>query len=197
MKTAKLINLIILAVIAVFFTSCTEKIRMPLVLDYNATNYDHFIQEALKKSQKQLQKLSKQQEVILVSDFVDLDNLQNHTKLGFLLSSILKDNLTSKYNLIIREVELNKNFTLGTQGLKLLTRKQKDVDSKIYNENYALVGTYTLTEKQLIIFIQIIDIYTGHVIASSSNRTRATDEIRKTNKSMYQPKRTIYEPMHL
>jgi hypothetical protein len=137
--------------------------------------------------------LQKAQEVVLVTDFVNVDNLQNQSKLGFLLSSALKDTLTSKYDLTVREAKLGQHFKMGPQGFKLLTKNHDEIDPNIEPQTaYAFVGTYTVTSKQLIVFTQIIDIYTGYVLGSTTNRTRVTKEILQMDK---QPRRTdIYSP---
>ena len=178
MKIAKLSQYFIIIGLAIFFNACSSS--LPLSINLNSTNYEKLVSDAVKKMASKVEKLKKQNEVVLVTDFVNAQNLENNTQLGFLLSSTLKDNLTSKYDLSFREIELSKNFRFSSQGLKLLTRKQKDVDSNIYMENYAIVGTYSITSQQLIIFIKVIDIYTGHVIASASNRTGTSHESRST-----------------
>jgi hypothetical protein len=74
-----------------------------------------------------------QDDVILVSDFVNIDKLQNHSKLGFLLSETLKDVLSNQ-NIIIREVELGYNFKIGEKGFTVLSRNANDIDTDITNE---------------------------------------------------------------
>lgn len=196
MKIAKLLQYLTIICLAISFNACSN--ALPLALDFNTTDYERLVSKSVEKMAVKIKEIRKQNEVVLVTDFVNVDKLQNRSQLGFLLSSTLKDNLTSKYDLTFREVELSKNFGFGEQGLKLLTRKQKDIDSTIYMENYAIVGTYTITARQLIIFIKVIDIYTGHVIASSSNRTRVTNEVKVLDKGNQQKKqRKIYAPFVL
>ena len=196
MKIAKLSQYFIIIGLAIFFNACTSS--LPLSINLNSTNYEDLVSSAVDKMASKIKKLKKQKEVVLVTDFVNADNLENNSQLGFLLSSTLKDNLTSKYDLTIREIELSKNFRIGSQGLKLLTRKSQDLDQNIYNENYAIVGTYSITSEQLIIFVKVIDIYNGHVIASSSNRTRATKEVKDLDRVPKEEKRrNVYTPLVL
>ena len=61
--------------------------------------------------------------MVLVSDFVNLDKLKNRSQLGFLLSSMLKDKLSS-LDIIVREIELGKEFEIGNSGFNLLTREK-------------------------------------------------------------------------
>ena len=94
-------------------------------------------------------------DVVLVSDFVNIDKLKNHSKLGFLLSEKLKNELSSK-NILVKEVELSKNFIIGEHGFNLLSRKSTNIHSSIENEQFAMVGTYSITDKRLILFIKLI-----------------------------------------
>lgn len=196
MKITKLFKTFFFASLVVFFTGCSSSsIPIPLSLDAGATNYDELVGEALIKMQSKLATLKKNKEIVLVTDFVNVDKLQNKSKLGFLLSSTLKDNLSANYDLTIREAKLGKHFSMGEEGLKILSNKHANVDPNLYYENYAIVGTYTLTSKQLIIFIKVIDIYNGHVLASTSTRTRLTEELKELDKT--KSKRVIYSPMVL
>ncbi len=192
MKITKLLKIFLLSSLVIFFTACSN-IPVPLQVDYRATNYDALIEEALAKASTKLAFLKKSHEVVLVTDFVNVDTLENKSKLGFLLSSTLKDKLTSKHDLTVREVELSQNLKIGSQGLKLLTREHKEIDPNLYDENYAVVGSYTLTSRQLIVFIKIIDIYTGHVLATTSNKARMTKEMKELDK---RPRKSphIYSP---
>lgn len=196
MKIAKLFYLIFLSSLAILFTACSSS-SLPLAVDYKTTNYEKLLNDTVEKMASKVQQLKKQNEVVMVTDFVNVDKLQNRSQLGFLLSSSLKDTLTSKYDLTIREASLSKNFKMSSDGgLKLLSRDQRDIDSSIYMENYAIVGTYTMTSKQLIIFVKIIDIYNGHVLGSASNRTRTNKELFELDKGEEEQRR-VYAPMTL
>ena len=115
-------------------------------------------------------------EVILVSDFVNLDKLKNKSQLGFLLSSMLKDRLVSQ-NIIVREVELGKDFELGKNGFNILTRDKDKILSDKVKSRYAVVGTYSITNKSLNLFVQLIDVNTGNILSSSYEKTQIDDEI--------------------
>lgn len=192
MKIAKLIKTLLLSSLVVFVTACSS-IPVPLEVDYRATNYDALISNALEKAADKLAKLEKNKEVVLVTDFVNVDDLQNRSKLGFLLSSTLKDKLSANHGLTVREVEASQNLQMGSQGLRLLSRDISKIDPNLYDENYAVVGSYTLTQRQLIVFIKIIDIYNGHVLATTSNKARMTKEMQELDKRPTQ-KRHIYAP---
>lgn len=194
MKITELFKATILSSLVILLTACSPRdIIVPLDLDFNALNYDTFMDDTVKKMASKVQKLEKAREVVLVTDFVNVDDLQNQSKLGFLLSSALKDTLTAKYDLTIREAKLGQHFKMGPQGFKLLSKNQNEIDPNVQPLTaYAFVGTYTVTSKQLIVFTQIIDIYTGHVLASTTNRARVTKEIKELDKK---PRRAnVYSP---
>ena len=103
--------------------------------------------------------------------------MKNKSQLGFLLSSVLKDRLSS-LDIIIREIELGKEFELGQSGFNLLTReKEKIASDKVVNIKYAVVGTYSISNKSLDLFIKLIDIQNGNILSSSYERTEIDDEI--------------------
>ena len=88
-----------------------------------------------------------------------------------------KDSLVSQ-NIIVREIELGKEFEFGEKGFNLLTRNKDNISSsKITKERYAVVGTYSLTSKSLNLFIKLIDIRNGNILSSSYERTDIDDEI--------------------
>lgn len=174
--------------LATFFTGCFY-----INID-GSSNFERLISSMVESSYKKLKTNIEQDEVILVSDFVNIDKLQNHSKLGFLLSETLKDVLSNQ-NIIIREVELGQDFKIGEHGFNVLSRKHKDIDPNIYKERFAVVGTYSITDKRLRIFIKLIDIYTGHILGSASEATIMTSEIQKLEQVPKQ--NSIYTPMVL
>lgn len=159
-----------------------------------SSNFDRLVTSLVKSSYNKLKVNIERDEVILVSDFVNIDKLKNQSKLGFLLSETLKDVLSNQ-NIIIREVELSRDFRIGKSGFNVLSRKHNEIDNQIYDERFAVVGTYSITQKRLRVFIKLIDIYTGHILSSSSASTLMTSEIEKLEhvpKTQY-----IYKPMTL
>jgi len=134
------------------------------------------------------------QTAVLVSDFVNLNTLTtNNSQLGFLLADLVKNDLITKYHLAIKEVKLSRNFILGKSGFKILSNKANEVDNTITSANYALVGTYTFTNEQIIISLKIIDIRTGLLVGSAITKNIITNEIKQlestqnTNNYIYTP----------
>lgn len=177
--------------LASFFTGCFY-----MNID-GSSNFDRIIASMVESSYKKLKMNIEQDEVVLVSDFVNIDKLQNHSKLGFLLSETLKDVLSNQ-NIIIREVELGQHFKLGEKGFNVLSRNPNDIYAQIDKERFAVVGTYAITDKRLRIFIKLIDIQTGHILSSASESTIMTSEIEKLE---HVPKQNVhsnvYTPMVL
>jgi len=159
-----------------------------------SNNFENFVNKMVSQSTFNLKKVLYKDDVVLVSDFVNLDKLRNKSKLGFLLSDYLKNSLTNN-NIVVRQVELRDNFSLGKSGFNLLSR---DVDSiqKDYVDGakYAVVGTYSITTESLIVFIKLIDLETGNILSSSTNRTSIDDEILDLEYQSKKPREIILAP---
>lgn len=169
----KVIKLIILSsFISMFLSSCSHKNLI------NGTNDFHsLVSDLVDDSAKKIKNNTMIDDIVLVSDFVNLDRLKNRSELGFLLSDILKDRLVS-LNILVREIEFGKEFELGESGFNLLTRDHnKIISKKIEKERFAVVGTYSITSRSLNLFIKLIDIRTGYILASSYERTDIDEEI--------------------
>lgn len=140
-------------------------------------NFHSLVSKLVDDSSKKIKKNLHINDVVLVSDFVNLDKLKNRSQLGFLLSNMLKDKLVS-LDIIVREVEFGKDFELGKTGLNVLTRqKDRIVNDKVIKSKYAVVGTYSITSRSLNVFVRLIDIETGYILSSSYERTNIDEEI--------------------
>lgn len=195
-KSMKIFKSILVCIFfMLFLTSCS-------VLNKNiidaSTDFESLIDDMVEESSSKLKKTLAIDDIILVSDFVNLDNLQNHSKLGFLLSDTLKNSLSQR-DIIIREVELGEEFTLGKHGFNLLTRDQTKIDSSIRDAIFAAVGTYSITKKRLIVFVKLIDIRTGHILSSSHNSVMVNDEIIELEaaRKPMKHRNSIYAPLVL
>jgi len=178
---------------AIIFTSCSSSINN----SFNKSN--DFLVSVKKMVNSSYEKIKLQLEdddVILVSDFVNIDKLKNHSKLGFLLSETLKNELSSK-NIIIKEIELSKNFKLGKHGFNVLSRNSQEINRVIEDEKFAMVGTYSITNRRLILFVKLIDIRTGHILSSSSQSVMIDDEISRLEFKEDPNERRIFQPLTL
>ncbi len=172
-KLKEILKLILISsFLALFFSSCAHKNPITGTNDFHS-----LISNMVDKSAIKIKKNILLGDVVLVSDFVNLDKLKNKSQLGFLLSSMLKDKLSS-LDIIVREIELGKEFEFGKTGFNLLTReKDRIISDKVTKSRYAVVGTYSISNKSLNVFIKLIDIQTGNILSSSYERMDLDDEI--------------------
>jgi len=169
----KVRNIFFLAFLTLLMSACSYH-KNPI---NGSNNFESLVEELVDESANKIKKNIAFDDIVLVSDFVNIDNLQNKSELGFLLSNILKDKLVS-LDIVVREVEFAKEFQLGKQGFNVLIRdKDKIVSNKVSKERFAVVGTYSLTNRSLNVFIKLIDIRTGNIHASSFERTSIDEEI--------------------
>jgi len=103
---------------------------------------------------------------IIVTDFVDVTSLDNHTKLGYVLSNSVKNSLINNYKANVIEAEVSKYFKISDNGLKILSRDIDKLRSTNFNVQYAMVGTYTHSQNELIVFLKLIDLKTGIIKGS-------------------------------
>jgi TolB-like protein len=117
-------------------------------------------------------------EPLYVTDFVNLNNLHNTSKLGFILADEVKTNVTQDCNWPIKQIEFAKYLSIGKNGTNLLSRDVNEIKTTSMNDNtYALVGTYMVTQRQLIIYLKLINLKNGVILKSSTKRLTLTDEI--------------------
>jgi len=175
MKTIfkRLRTFMFLGFLTLFLTSCSYH-KNPI----NGTNdFESLMTQVVEESAKKIKNVVATDEVVLVSDFVNIDRLENKSQLGFLLSSLLKDKLAS-LDIIVREVVFAKEFQLGQKGFNVLIRdRNKILSNEVTQARYAVVGTYSITSRSLNIFVKLIDVQTGHILASSFERTAIDEEI--------------------
>ncbi|MEA3498088.1 MAG: FlgO family outer membrane protein [Campylobacterota bacterium] len=187
---------IILILTLLFISGCSIP-EFQYKHEIKSTNYDEIISKLLKKASNQIFPNIQRDEILLVSNFADNFTLKSDTKLSFVLTDLLKDKLVSQYRYTIREIELSKNFKFGEEGFKVLTRDVKYINNSITKARYAIVGTYTITKNQLLLFLKMIDIRSGDIVASSNHSTRLTQEITHLNKSNNELNPIVHQPMVL
>lgn len=172
------------------FTSCVLNKQLP-----DASNdFQMMVQKLVDRSEKKLKRNIAKDDIVLVPDFVNLDRLKNRSKLGFLLSDSLKNSLLGK-DILVKAVEMGKVFKIGPSGFSLLTRNHNEIDKTITNERFAVVGTYSMTTKRLILFLKLIDIQDGTILSSATSTTIIDEEIIELEKTPRE--RTVYAPLTL
>lgn len=103
---------------------------------------------------------------VIVTDFVDVTSLDNHTRLGYVLSGNIKNSLINHYQIDVIEAEVSKYFKISGNGLKILSRDINKLRTTNFDVKYAVVGTYTYSVNELIIFVKLIDLETGLIKGS-------------------------------
>lgn len=185
-KPLKLVKqLIALLFLTLFLTSCIYHRNID-----GSINFNSLINTMVEKSIEKINKDLSISEAVVVADFVNIDRLKNRSKLGFLLSSTLKDRLLAN-EIIVKEIELRKDFNININGLNLLSRDINDINKSV-DARYAFVGSYSITTKSLIVFIKMIDLQSGDIVVSSQESTLINEEIldlerQKNIKDIYSP----------
>jgi len=135
---------------------------------------------------------------LYVTDFVNVQDLENRSQLGFILSDELKTNITQDLNWPIYQIEFSKYLKVGKSGTKILSREISDLKYKNMDDNtYALVGTYAITQRQLLIYLKLINLKNGVILRSATKRLTLTEEIKNLEKKTEEIKPQIFQPVVL
>ena len=139
---------------------------------------------------------------LYVTDFVNESNLDNQSQLGFLLSNELKVNILKNgctQNVAIKTFNLANNLKIGQNGAKILTRDLQQLKTQnIEDDKQIAVGTYVITNKQIILFLKLINLQNGNTITSSSSSAYLTSEIKELEgMKNVEEKPYIRTPLHL
>jgi hypothetical protein len=138
---------------------------------------------------------------IYLTDFVNEKDLKNRSQLGFLLSNNLKVSVLRRSctrDVKIKSFELSESLRMNNSGTKILTRDTKKMKTKsIDDDKKILVGTYIFTQKQLILFLKLINLHNGNIIATNTLSTRITNEIKDLEGINTNTDPVIYTPFHL
>jgi len=162
------------------------------------TNFDTLTQKLLKQLCPTIASLNHSRTPVYVVDFVNLQDLENNSELGFMLSDELKTEVTQMCNTPVYAIEYSKYLKIGPNGTKFLSRDTDELHNQKVNRNtYALVGTYAFTQRQLILYLKLIDLKTGVIIKAATQETLITDEIILLEKKQKNTQEKIYSPMVL
>ncbi len=107
---------------------------------------------------------------IIVTEFVDLTSLENPSKFGYVLSNSIKNSLINDLDTEVIEAEVAKYFKISGNGLKLLSRDIDNIRTDNLNVQHAVVGTYTYTETETVVFVKLVNLATG-IIEGSYSKT--------------------------
>jgi len=124
----------------------------------------------------------KKDSIIYITDFVNETSLKNNSQLGFLLSnqskvSVLANTCTTTVK--IQDLQLAKQLKIGKNGSRILTREIEELKTNNLNEDkQIIVGSYIITQNQIILFVKLINLKTGDIIATTSTSRDINDEYR-------------------
>lgn len=179
------------------FNSYEDSYKMKYWHSTAVTDFSELTEDLLKDLCPTIQELNLHKP-IYITDFVNLEELENHSELGFMLSDELKTHVTQKCDLMVHAIEYQKYLKLGANGTKLLSRDLNDIkNKKLKSDTYALVGTYAFTQRQLILYLKLIELGSGVIIKSTTQSTELTDEIIHFEMKPKKSYRTIYPPVVL
>ena len=162
------------------------------------TSFDSLTADLLEQICPTIANVNKAKTPIYVVDFVNLKDLQNNSELGFMLSDELKTQVTQMCNMPIYAIEYSKYLKIGPNGTKFLSRDLDELNNQKINRNtYVLVGTYAFTQRQLILYLKLIDLNSGVIIKSATEKTLITDEIIHLENKNRVSQNNIYTPVIL
>lgn len=176
----------------------TDSFKFKYLHSTSVTDFDNLTENLLNQLCSTIQEPRISSKPIYVVDFVNLQELENHSELGFLLSDELKTHVTQKCNIPVYALEYAKYLKIGANGTKLLSRNINELsNTKIKQTAYALVGTYAFTQRQLILYLKLIDLKNGIILKSATHKTTLTDEIINLEKKPKSYQKNIYQPVVL
>ncbi|MBN2895696.1 MAG: hypothetical protein JXK05_07390 [Campylobacterales bacterium] len=144
-----------------------ESDQRKYTLNEGRVHYQKLTDEAIDVVFNSLAFLPKQ---VIVTEFVDLTSLENHSKFGYVLSNSIKNSIIAQINAEVVEAEVSKYFKLSANGLKVLTRDTEAIRSDNLNIKHAVAGTYTYTDKEAVVFVKLVNLENG-IIEGSYSRT--------------------------
>ena len=201
-------KIIFLAVVTLFiFSGCIIKkntddsYKLLYLQSTSITDFNQLTKSLLNDLYPTIIEIKERNNVIsplYITDFANLSQLENQSSLGFILSDELKTNVSQMCNWPIYAIEFTKYLKLGQSGSRLLSREINDLKYTQMNSNtYGLVGTYSLTQRQLILQLKLINLNNGVILKSSSKRVELTDELLELESKRKQKQRRIFQPIIL
>jgi len=180
-------KLIIYILLSTFFLGCSNNNNLITQKQYKKTNcevnrgikqyYDYHI-DYISLADEAVQSIFSTADInpkgFIVTDFVDLTSLQNYSKLGYILSNSIKNSLIKDYKAKVVEAEVSKYFEISGNGLRILSRDIKLLRSDAFEISRAVVGTYTYTDEEIVIFVKLIDLKTGIIEGSYAKKLAMT-----------------------
>lgn len=182
-------RVICLLFIMMFFTSCSYKTSS--ISNFVKSDFSKIFVSSASEICKNLSSEDLEKDFYIL-DFVNINDLNNHSQLGLVLSNQLKTDLLKECKgMVLKEIEIGKKIKLGESGSKILTRELEEIRAKVVDENSNLViGSYALTSENLLLFIKVVDLVNGTIKTSTTVSTALTKEIVGLENNHIRPTKT-------
>ncbi|MBJ6726782.1 FlgO family outer membrane protein [Geomesophilobacter sediminis] len=105
---------------------------------------------------------------VLVTDFVDLESLAPNAS-GILMGEWMRSSLSSVCGYDIQQAEFGRYFTLGANGLAVLTRRGEAIRKDEVKNADIVVGTFSQSADKLVLFAKKFNL-NGNVITKMSSK---------------------------
>ncbi len=99
---------------------------------------------------------------VIVTDFVDIQSFIPKQQ-GILMGELMRGSLNSSCCYRIVQAEFGKYFKLSESGLVVLSRNVGVIKNDGYKQPECIVGTYSIMNNKLIIFVRRINTETGKI----------------------------------
>jgi len=99
---------------------------------------------------------------VLVTDFVDIQSFVPKQQ-GILMGELMRGSLNSNCCYRIVQAEFGKYFKLSESGLVVLSRNVGVIKNDGYKQPECIVGTYSIMNNKLILFVRRINTDTGKI----------------------------------
>jgi TolB-like protein len=164
--------------ILLIFTGCGITSKFPYFEGTKVTDFKTPTEKLVSGMKDKLLSISPRilNKHIYVVDFVNVKNLDVTSQLGPSLSLEVKSHISKMFNYRIKELEYMKYFKISENGAKLSSRDLNDIMNDT-DRTYALVGSYLITDQQLMMYLKLIDMKTGDILSTTSQSIAVTDEI--------------------
>ncbi len=99
---------------------------------------------------------------VLVTDFVDIQSFLPKQQ-GILMGELMRGSLNNSCCYRIVQAEFSKYFKLSESGLIVLSRNPEIIKNDEYNQSECIVGTYSMMNNKLLLFVKRINTVTGKI----------------------------------
>lgn len=113
---------------------------------------------------------------VLVTSFVNLNNMKKTSTFGRVFSELLMTQLQTR-GISVTEMRQGNVIDIKQGGGEfILTRNTRNI-AKTYSANSILAGTYTITRESIILNGRLINLETNDIVSSWTNRVSRTKEV--------------------